>query len=263
MSADIPPNPSTIVYTTRFYRLVDLIRDERVVEPRLNPDSDLEWLAWAHGARWLIVRAFFRLVLLVSPTCLRSAQRMLFDSRSRAVAHGDASLPLVRRYSDVQDLIEYLDQVFLTLPSQHSYVGEPYPLIAWAPNRVTAEQSDAEVGRPLLPIRYMERPMQLSSFRASSDSLDGLLTRFQGLLDECRTANRDARSEAVRFARGLGSVEAGVRDLHARLSEGVYVPDGYSGIPRRLQFARPPDVEAMEEGEVEDEVAEGPAVHVQ
>ena len=176
MPADIPPNPSTIVYTTRFYRLVDLLRDERVVEPRLNPDSDLEWLAWAHGARWLIVRAFFRLVLHVSPTFLRSTQRMLFDSRSRAVAHGDASLPLVRRYSDVQDLIEYIDQVFLTLPSQHSYVGEPYPLIAWAPNRVAAEQSDAEVGRPLLPIRYMERPMQLSSFRASSDSLDGLLT---------------------------------------------------------------------------------------
>ena len=53
-------------------------------------------------------------------------QCLLFDSRARAVAHGDASLPSVHSQSEVLALIEYLDTVFASTLSQHSFIGSPY-----------------------------------------------------------------------------------------------------------------------------------------
>ena len=179
---------------------------------------------------------------------------MLFDSRARATAHGDVSLPLIRRFSDVQDLIDYLDQVFSTIASEHSVVGEPYPTIAWSANRVAVEQSDVEVGRPLLPVRYLERPMQLSPLRASSDGPDALISQLQRYATVQRDATASFQSEAQHTRRILSALASSVAGVHDRLSRGVYVPDAdYSGIPRRLQFPPARTSDDFEDAGVETE----------
>ncbi|EPS97355.1 hypothetical protein FOMPIDRAFT_1052569 [Fomitopsis schrenkii] len=134
MSAAHHPNATTAVYSLQFCRLLEILRDEQATEPRLTTHNHTEWLAWAHGAGWLVC--------------------MLFDSRTRAVAHGDAALPSVRSQSDIQALVEYLDKVFAMLPSEHSTLGVPFPAIAWSVNQVAAEQADLEAGHPLPSIRY-------------------------------------------------------------------------------------------------------------
>ena len=49
------PNPTASVYALRYLRLLDILRDERATEPRLNTAEPAEWLNWAHAVRWLIV----------------------------------------------------------------------------------------------------------------------------------------------------------------------------------------------------------------
>ena len=49
------PNPTATVYSLRYLRLLDLLRDERATEPRLRTEDPVEGLAWAHAVRWLIV----------------------------------------------------------------------------------------------------------------------------------------------------------------------------------------------------------------
>ena len=49
------PNPTAAMYTLRYLRLLDILRDERATEPRLNTAEPAEWLNWAHAVRWLIV----------------------------------------------------------------------------------------------------------------------------------------------------------------------------------------------------------------
>lgn len=43
------------MYALRYLRLLDILRDERATEPRLNTAEPAEWLNWAHAVRWLIV----------------------------------------------------------------------------------------------------------------------------------------------------------------------------------------------------------------
>ena len=49
------PNPTAAVYALRYLRLLDILRDERATEPRLNTAEPAKWLNWAHAVRWLIV----------------------------------------------------------------------------------------------------------------------------------------------------------------------------------------------------------------
>ena len=49
------PNPTASVYALRYLCLLDILRDERATEPRLNTAEPAEWLNWAHATRWLIV----------------------------------------------------------------------------------------------------------------------------------------------------------------------------------------------------------------
>ena len=49
------PNPTASMYALRYLRLLDILRDERATEPRLNTAEPAEWLNWAHATRWLIV----------------------------------------------------------------------------------------------------------------------------------------------------------------------------------------------------------------
>ncbi|KAH9834233.1 uncharacterized protein C8Q71DRAFT_771841 [Rhodofomes roseus] len=192
--------PGQSPYVVRFYCLLELLRHERDLEPRLLPHNPTAWLAWAHGSRWLL--------------------RMLFESRSIAVASGDISLPSVRQTPSVHALIVYLDTVFATLPSEHaSSLPEPYPVIAWSPNRVLAEQSIAEEGAPLPAISYRNSPLALLNQRASSVGWDVVTDQLEALSDAQST------------------LSAAVQGIQDQLSHGLYLPDDYSGIPRRLVFA--------------------------
>ncbi|KAH9840310.1 uncharacterized protein C8Q71DRAFT_486023 [Rhodofomes roseus] len=206
--------PGQSPYVVRFYRLLELLRHERDLEPRLLPHDPTAWLAWAHGSRWLL--------------------RMLFESRSIAVASGDISLPSVRQTPSVHALIVYLDTIFATLPSEHaSSLPEPYPVIAWSPNRVLAEQSIAEEGAPLPAISYRSSPLALSNQRASSVGWDVVTNQLEALSDaQCSTTDALDQLDG-----GLATLSAAVQGIQDQLSHGLYLPDDYSGIPRRLVFA--------------------------
>ncbi|EPS94503.1 hypothetical protein FOMPIDRAFT_1055003 [Fomitopsis schrenkii] len=142
---------------------------------------------------------------------------MLFDSRARAVAHGDAALPSVRSQSDVQALVEYLDEVFATLPSEHSALGVPFPAIAWSVDQVAAEQADSEAGRPLPSVRYLDRPLQLSTLRSSAEGWDSLVRRMQAIVQTQRDASNAARIEAMETHARLTAVELQLDRLSRRL----------------------------------------------
>ena len=55
MSAEHHPNATTAVYSLWFGRLLEILWDERATESCLTTRNHTEWLAWAHGARWLVV----------------------------------------------------------------------------------------------------------------------------------------------------------------------------------------------------------------
>ncbi|TFY56503.1 hypothetical protein EVJ58_g7602 [Rhodofomes roseus] len=196
--------PGQSPYVVRFYRLLKLLRHKRDLEPRLLPHDPTAWLAWAHGSRWLL--------------------RMLFESCSIAVASGDISLPSVRQTPSVHALIVYLDTVFATLPSEHALsLPEPYPVIAWSPNRVLAEQSIAEEDTPLPAISYRNSPLALSNQRASSVGWDVITDQLEALSDaQCSTTDTldqldgglAAPSAAVQvFATSRGSMALNPRPM--------------------------------------------------
>ena len=144
-------------------------------------------------------------------------QRLLFDSRARAVAHGDASLPSVHSQSEVLALIEYLDTVFASTPSQHSFIGSPYPAIAWSVNQVLAEQADSDAGRPLPPVRYLDRPLHLSNLRDSAIGWDTVVCRIHGIANAQREQAADSHQDAVALRGRLDVVESHLNDMHEAL----------------------------------------------
>ncbi|TFY60824.1 hypothetical protein EVJ58_g4903 [Rhodofomes roseus] len=197
--------PGQSPYVVRFYCLLELLRHEHDLEPHLLPHDPTAWLAWAHGSRWLLVCPSPR-------TCV--LQRMLFESRSIAVASGDISLPSVHQTPSVHALVVYLDTVFATLPSEHaSSLPEPYPVIAWSPNVFS-------------PSRALLRK------RASSVGWDIITDQLEALSDaQCSTTNTLDQLDG-----GLATLSAAVQGIQEQLSHGLYLPDNYSGIPRRLVF---------------------------
>ena len=58
-------NPTATVYSLRYLCLLDLLCNERATEPRLRTEDPVEWLAWAHAVRWLIVSPLRLLVMFV------------------------------------------------------------------------------------------------------------------------------------------------------------------------------------------------------
>ncbi|KAH9829010.1 uncharacterized protein C8Q71DRAFT_791910 [Rhodofomes roseus] len=198
--------PGQSPYDVHFYRLLELLLHEHNLEPHLLPHDPTAWLAWAHGSRWLL--------------------RMLFESRSIAVASGDISLPSVHQTPSVHALVVYLDTIFATLCSEHaSSLPEPYPS---SPGRLTI----AEEGAPLPAISYRNSPLALSNQRASSVGWDVITDQLEALSDaQCLTTNT-----LDQLDRGLATLSAVVQGIQEQLSHGLYLPDNYSGIPRRLVF---------------------------
>ena len=144
-------------------------------------------------------------------------QHLLFDLHARAVAHGDASLPSVHSQSEVLALIEYLDTVFASTLSQHSFIGSPYPAIAWSVNQVLAEQADSDAGRPLPPVRYLDRPLHLSNLRDSAIGWDTVVRRIHGIANAQREQATDSHQDAVALRGRLDVVESHLNDMHEAL----------------------------------------------
>ena len=132
---------------------------------------------------------------------LNFPQHLMYDSCTRAVAHGDMTLPTVRSQSDVQALVDYLDGVFTMMTTQHSFLGSPYPAIAWLPNQVIVEQADSDAGRLLPSICYLDRPLQLSDLRLSAHGWDSLVCWVQAVFLAQREQANEAREGFVGLRR--------------------------------------------------------------
>ena len=141
----------------------------------------------------------------------------MYDSRARAITHGDMTLPTVRSQSDVQALVDYLDGVFATMTTQHSFLGSPYPAIAWSPNQVIAEQADSDAGPPLPSVCYLDRPLQLLDLRSSARSWDSLVRRVQAVFLVQRKQANKAREGFVGICGWLNVVEGQMDDMAVML----------------------------------------------
>ena len=141
----------------------------------------------------------------------------MYDSCARAVTHSDMTLPAIRSQSDVQALVDYLDRVFATMMTQHSFLGSPYPAIAWSLNQVIAEQADSNAGRPLPSVRYLDRLLQLSDLRSSAHGWDSLVRRVQAVFLAQREQANKAREGLVGIRGRLDVVEGQMDDMAATL----------------------------------------------
>ena len=141
----------------------------------------------------------------------------MYDSRTRAIAHGDMTLPTVCSQSDVQALVDYLDGMFATMTTQHSFLGSPYPAIAWSPNQVIAEQANSNAGCPLPSVRYLDRPLQLSDLWSSTHGWDSLVRRVQAVFLAQREQANEAREGFVGLRGRLDMVEGQMDDMAATL----------------------------------------------
>ena len=148
---------------------------------------------------------------------LRFQQHLMYNSRARAIAHGDMTLPTIRSQSDVQALVDYLDRVFAMMMMQHSFLGSPYPTIAWLPNQVIAEQANSDAGRPLPSVRYLQCPLQLSDLQSSMHGWDNLVRRVQAVFLVQHEQASKAREGIVGVRGWLDVVEGQMDDMAATL----------------------------------------------
>ena len=134
-----------------------------------------------------------------------------------AVAHGDASLPSVHCQSEVLALIKYLDTVFASTPSQHSFIGSPYPAITWSVNQVLTKQADSEAGHPLPLVCYLDCPLHLSNLRDSTIGWDTVVCRIHAIANaQCEQAT-NSHQDTIALRGRLDMVKSHLNDMHEAL----------------------------------------------
>ena len=166
-------------------------------------------------------------------------QRLMYDSCARAIAHGDMMLPTVCSQSNVQALVNYLDGVFATMTTQHSFLGSPYPAIAWSPNQVIVEQADSDAGRPLPSIRYLDHLLQLSDLRSSAHGWDNLVCRVQVVFLAQREQASEAREGLVGVHGWLNVVEGQMDNMAAtllRILHAIHPPSRDEGVDEAVDM---------------------------
>ncbi|KAH9916433.1 uncharacterized protein B0H18DRAFT_1124231 [Fomitopsis serialis] len=147
-------DPTSEAYAARYYRLLEVLKTEGLVEPRYDANSPGEWLAWAHGVRWMI--------------------RFLFESRSQAILLANDTLPAPRSFPEIDELMRYLNEVFHRDGNQGDILGSPYPTIAWSETLVLLEQVNQAERRPLANLQYQRESLILSDFRQLPDNLESM-----------------------------------------------------------------------------------------
>ncbi|KAH9918801.1 uncharacterized protein B0H18DRAFT_1122877 [Fomitopsis serialis] len=161
-------DPTSEAYAARYYRLLEVLKTEGLVEPRYDANSPGEWLAWAHGVRWMI--------------------RFLFESRSWAILLANDTLPAPRSFPEIDELMRYLDEVFHRDGNQGDILGSPYPTIAWSETLVLLEQVNQAERRPLANPQYQRELLILSDFRQLPDNLESMGRAIHNIaVDQRRT----------------------------------------------------------------------------
>ncbi|KAH9841333.1 uncharacterized protein C8Q71DRAFT_845548 [Rhodofomes roseus] len=195
-----PPNPTTSSHSARYLCLIEVLRCKGTFEPRFDVEHATAWLAWAHGARWLV--------------------RMLFESYALATAHGDTRIPLPSGIPEVCELIEHLDCVFLNLRSEQNEAPLLYATIPWSPDQLQKEQAAAEEARPPPPPSYNDPPLRLSSLRSSTDNWDRVLAATDRSLDVLRLelghlhrGLAEARIDQLSVMREVVSISGRLEDI--------------------------------------------------
>ena len=89
--------------------------------------------------------------------------------------------------------------------------------IAWSVNQVLAEQADSDAGRPLPPVRYLDRPLHLSNLRDSAIGWDTVVRRIHGIANAQREQATDSHQDAVALRGRLDVVESHLNDMHEAL----------------------------------------------
>ncbi|KZT67639.1 hypothetical protein DAEQUDRAFT_767001 [Daedalea quercina L-15889] len=147
-------DPTSEAYAARYYRLLDVLKTEGLVEPRYDVNSPGEWLAWAHGVRWMIC--------------------FLFESRSRAILLANDMLPAPRSFPEIDELMCYLNEVFHRDGNQGDILGSAYPTIAWSETLVLLKQVNQAERRPLANPQYQRESLILSDFRQLPNNLESM-----------------------------------------------------------------------------------------
>ena len=100
---------------------------------------------------------------------------------------------------------------------QHSFIGSPYPAIAWSVNQVLAEQADSDAGCPLPLVRYLDRPLHLSNLRDSAIGWDTVVRRIHGIANAQREQATDSHQDAVALRGRLDVVKSHLNNMHEAL----------------------------------------------
>lgn len=167
-------DPSATAHATRYLRLVEVLRFESLVEPRYDADSPEEWLAWAHNARWMIVRSEAPGVFSRLFETDRRPQRAMYESRTHSLMLGVDSLRAPRSFPEIDGLIRYLDEVFFHDGRQANDLGSLYPTIAMSGDCVQAEQGNDFEELVLTHPRYHSEPMVLGDYRHIAGNFEAL-----------------------------------------------------------------------------------------
>ena len=107
--------------------------------------------------------------------------------------------------------------VFASTPSQHSFIGSPYPAIAWSVNQVLAEQADLEAGHPLPPVHYLDRPLHLSNLHNSAIGWDMVVHHIHVIANAQREQATNSHQDAVALRGWLDVVKSHLNDMHEAL----------------------------------------------
>ncbi|KAH9834052.1 uncharacterized protein C8Q71DRAFT_859723 [Rhodofomes roseus] len=183
---NIRVEPTAEAHIARYYRLIEVIKGEAAVEPRLLPVSRGEWLSWANCVRWML--------------------RGLFESYCKAVTDDPNSVPSPYSFNDVVEVMNYIDEIFQRYKLPHDSLGAPYPTIAWSEESVLHREA---VDEPLAPVSYQLDPLYVPEYRRLPDSFNHLANAVHRLNEDQQEIRRILGSLSTSVAE-LGGHERGI-----------------------------------------------------
>ena len=222
----------------RYNRLVALLRDEAKVEPKTRPGDSADWLAWAHGTRWLLVGHLPLRRPVVRLTAVR-AQRSLFESFAIVEASRPGSLVSPYSHSEIRTVVGYLDDVFAA-NNLIAVAGTPYAPMAWDPDFVPSPEEMEGVEAPPRPRRVLYDPRLtfLDDFRAYPKTLDELFSAMSTLATTSASTGHTLTSKVDELARKLDQFFAPVLTVRSGSSSNpIVVDDEVSQVQANGPFA--------------------------
>ncbi|KAH9833264.1 uncharacterized protein C8Q71DRAFT_725907 [Rhodofomes roseus] len=190
--------PTAEAHIARYYRLIEVIKGEAAVEPRLLPVSRGEWLSWANCVFCRLRRPG------IDPHQL--FQRGLFESYCKAVTDDPNSVPSPYSFNDVVEVMNYIDEIFQRYKLPHDSLGAPYPTIAWSEESVLHREA---IDEPLAPVSYQLDPLYVPEYRRLPDNFNHLANAVHRLSEDQQEIRRILGSLSTSVAE-LGGRERGI-----------------------------------------------------